>query len=163
MGAHQREMAPDLLLAFITYGSGSGFTRCAHLTFTPNAAHCPRRCPLKLRCDGANTERINLIGHTSLEMTSDESDDYDDDEIDAKAKQYCYKPPTHSDSFLNHLESVKSSWPYDPNEDNEEISKTGTHEFNNLSDGGVRCTGEPSIDPSRMLQSVVVDGEADWI
>jgi len=60
--------------------------------------------------------------------------------LDSKTTKQ-YKPPSHSNDFLEHLQSVKSSWP-----DNEE---------------GVHCTGEPSIDPSRILQSVVVDGESE--
>ena len=93
----------------------------------------------------------------------------DSDVLDTKAKQYGYKPPAHSDSFLRHLESVKSSWPYDPNNSGDELDDDGriddenSNKYKSISaDGGVKCTGEPSIDPSRMLQSVV-DGENDWI
>ena len=70
------------------------------------------------------------------------------DELDSKAKQYGYKSPSHSASFLKHLESVRSSWPYDPNDDESAIEGR---------EKSVPCTGEPAIDPSRMLQ------DADWI
>lgn len=71
------------------------------------------------------------------------------DELDSKAKQYGYKSPSHSESFLKHLESVRSSWPYDPNDDESAIE--GSEK------SCVPCTGEPAIDPSRMLQN------SDWI
>eukprot|EP00581_Thalassiosira_minuscula_P016189 CAMPEP_0183731342 /NCGR_PEP_ID=MMETSP0737-20130205/35148_1 /TAXON_ID=385413 /ORGANISM="Thalassiosira miniscula, Strain CCMP1093" /LENGTH=190 /DNA_ID=CAMNT_0025964049 /DNA_START=1 /DNA_END=573 /DNA_ORIENTATION=- len=82
--------------------------------------------------------------------------------LDAKAKQYNYKPPTHDESFLAHLESVKSSWTYDEEEDDTTTTNDSDKPSNNNNDWGVRCTGEPSIDPSRMVQSVV-DGESNWI
>ncbi|KAL3798462.1 hypothetical protein ACHAW5_007414 [Stephanodiscus triporus] len=80
--------------------------------------------------------------------------------LDSKAQTYGFKPPVHSDSFLRHLESVKSSWPRitDSNDDESDSEDNNIY----LNDGGVRCAGEPSIDPSRMLHSVV-DGESDWI
>ena len=86
---------------------------------------------------------------------------------DSKAKQYRYKSPAHSESFLRHLESVKTSWPYDPNDGDSDDSEDGaldekSDKCKSFYDGGVQCTGEPSIDPSRMLQ-VVLDGESDWI
>ncbi len=86
-------------------------------------------------------------------------------ELDCKAKQYGFKPPAHSESFLLHLESVKSSWPHLSDSFDEEAEAYLNDKMDNtrcLNDEGVRCAGEPSIDPSRMLQSVV-DGESDWI
>jgi hypothetical protein len=80
--------------------------------------------------------------------------------LDSKARRYGFKPPAHSESFLTHLESVKSSWPRITDSiDDESDSEDNSRSHN---DGGVRCAGEPSIDPSRMLHSVV-DGESDWI
>ncbi len=86
-------------------------------------------------------------------------------ELDCKAKQYGFKPPAHSESFLLHLESVKSSWPHLSDSIDEEADAYLNDKMDNtryLNDEGVRCAGEPSIDPSRMLQSVV-DYESDWI
>eukprot|EP00571_Detonula_confervacea_P005348 CAMPEP_0172314400 /NCGR_PEP_ID=MMETSP1058-20130122/22435_1 /TAXON_ID=83371 /ORGANISM="Detonula confervacea, Strain CCMP 353" /LENGTH=96 /DNA_ID=CAMNT_0013028259 /DNA_START=270 /DNA_END=557 /DNA_ORIENTATION=+ len=82
-------------------------------------------------------------------------------ELDLKAKQYGYKPPAHSESFLRHLESVDSSWPFDPNDNNDESDISRDEKTYKNNDGGVRCTGEPAMDPSRMLQNIV-DGESDW-
>jgi hypothetical protein len=84
--------------------------------------------------------------------------------LDSKAKQYGLKPPVHSESFLLHLESVKSSWPHLSGRIDEEDACRidGMDNSKYLNDEGVRCAGEPSIDPSRILQSVV-DGESDWI
>ena len=87
-------------------------------------------------------------------------------ELDCKAKQYGFKPPAHSESFLLHLESVKSSWPHLSDSIDEEadayLLNDKLDNTRYLNDEGVRCAGEPTIDPSRMLQSVV-DGESDWI
>ena len=59
-----------------------------------------------------------------------------------------YTPPLHSESFLQHLENVKSSWKPDSSDDDV---------------GGVPCFGEPTIDPSRMVQNSIVDGDSNWI
>ncbi|KAL7549373.1 hypothetical protein ACHAWF_012642 [Thalassiosira exigua] len=81
--------------------------------------------------------------------------------FDSEAIRDGYSPPAHSEAFLRHLEDVRSSWPYDPEEDG--ISDTSEEEtVHSFTREGVQCTGEPSIDPSRMVQSVV-DGEFDWI
>lgn len=110
-----------------------------------------------------------LMGSSILASSDDTSEDesianVEGNVIDSKAKKYGYKRPAHSEYFLQHMESVKSSWPYDPNDDN--VSDDGADEisakYNSVSDKGVRCTGEPSIDPSRMLQSVV-DDDSHWI
>lgn len=60
---------------------------------------------------------------------------------------YSTMPPLHSESFLRHLENVKSSWPDSGNDDV----------------GGVPCPREPMIDP--MVQHVIfiVAGESNWI
>jgi len=51
-----------------------------------------------------------------------------------------YKPPKFSQSFLKHMEQVRKSRVYN----NEE---------------GVECDGEPSVDPSRMVQDNGLDSE----
>ena len=127
---------------------------CWHQTYgpVPSVALASQRC-------GAN-DANNVINHI-LDITKCNKDtipdilksnSYDEgmgekvvatlfETLDSKTTKK-YNPPSHSNDFLDHLQSVKSSWP-----DNDE---------------GVYCTGEPSIDPSRILQSVVVDGESDW-
>ena len=57
-----------------------------------------------------------------------------------------YQPPTHTSSFLEHLESVRSAWP-----DTDGSSKEG-----------VDCTGEPSVDPSRTMQAAETD-DSNWM
>ena len=129
----------------------------------------------------AKTGRSNMLFSLSMLPSSDnineeedeeysaiisEVDDYDDDVLYSKAKQY--KPPTHSQSFIEHLESVKSSWPQDYDSKVDASSDGGDCEQKekhiNIDDyGGVYCVGEPSIDPSRVLDSVIVDGESNWI
>jgi hypothetical protein len=69
-----------------------------------------------------------------------------------------YNPPKHSEAFLRHLESVKLSWPYNDNT----AADVADHKIDNNSEYSVYCTGEPSIDPSRMLQSIS-DDDYDWI
>ena len=71
-----------------------------------------------------------------------------------------YKPPQHSESFLEHLKNVKQSWPYEETLD-VDPDDTGTDGVSQ-SKYAVSCTGEPSIDPRRQIQSVL-DGESDWI
>lgn len=85
------------------------------------------------------------------------NDDTDENDIDSDGTRR-YTPPKHSEAFLRHLESVQSSWPY--NDDTEEGVADETKDNN--SDYSVYCTGEPSIDPSRMLQSIS-DDDYDWI
>ncbi|KAL7448851.1 hypothetical protein ACHAWC_000977 [Mediolabrus comicus] len=74
-----------------------------------------------------------------------------------------YSPPKHSKEFLRHLESVKSSWPYndDSDKDKDVADQTKDGVLSN-SEYGVYCTGEPSIDPSRMLQGISED-DHDWM
>lgn len=76
-----------------------------------------------------------------------------------------YSPPKHSKEFLRHLESVKSSWPYNDvadKEDEDVADQTKDNVVLSNSEYGVYCTGEPSIDPSRMLQGISEDDQ-DWI
>lgn len=75
-----------------------------------------------------------------------------------------YSPPKHSKEFLRHLESVKSSWPYNDVADKEDEDVADQTKDNVLSNSeyGVYCTGEPSIDPSRMLKGISEDDQ-DWI
>ena len=79
--------------------------------------------------------------------------DQDADEINKDREESGrYTPIKHSEEFLLHLESVKSSWPY---KDEDGTDQT----IDNGSDYSVSCTGEPSMDPSRMLQSL----DYDWV
>ena len=88
-----------------------------------------------------------------------DKDDINEDEAKLKQQKQVYKPPGHSDSFLRHLEQVKSTWPSNTSDNNDDKLKTDANIDRNY---GVYCTGEPSIDPSRMIQAVS-DGESDWI
>mmetsp|Transcript_1675 Transcript_1675/g.2322 ORF Transcript_1675/g.2322 Transcript_1675/m.2322 type:complete len:135 (+) Transcript_1675:172-576(+) len=82
--------------------------------------------------------------------------DQDTDENDNDSKDTGrYTPIKHSEEFLLHLESVKSSWPYKDEDGTDQTSDSG-------SDYSVSCTGEPSMDPSRMLQSLT-DDDYDWV
>ena len=75
-----------------------------------------------------------------------------------------YSPPKHSKEFLRHLESVKSSWPYndDADKEDEDVADQAKDDVLSNCEYGVYCTGEPSIDPSRMLQGISEDDQ-DWI
>ena len=77
-----------------------------------------------------------------------------DKDRDATGKTL-YTPTKHSEEFLRHLESVKSSWPYNGEDVTDQTSDIS-------SDYSVQCTGEPSMDPSRMLQSLS-DDDYDWV
>lgn len=56
---------------------------------------------------------------------------------------------------------MKSSWPYDGAA--KDGNKEQTASDNEVaSEEGVFCTGEPAMDPSRMVQGVF-DGESNWI
>ena len=76
-----------------------------------------------------------------------------------------YSPPKHSKEFMRHLESVKSSWPYnddDADNEDEDVADQTKDDVLSNSEYGVYCTGEPSIDPSRMLQGISEDDQ-HWI
>lgn len=75
---------------------------------------------------------------------SDDKPSLDLDGSDAVDSQY--QPPNHTSSFLEHLESVRSSWPDTVDTDKE----------------GVDCTGEPSVDPSRTMQAAETD-DSNWM
>lgn len=62
----------------------------------------------------------------------------DDDE--SPKEETSYKPPVFSDSFKKHLEKVKGNFPTNDNE-------------------GIECTGEPAMDPSRMVMDDGIDSE----
>lgn len=79
--------------------------------------------------------------------SSDMDEAYKDDQNYTYGKD-SYKPPKHTESFLEHLKEVKRSWPSDQTSESNE--------------NGVFCTGEPSVDPSRQIQAIL-DGESDWI
>lgn len=86
----------------------------------------------------------------------------DDDGSNEETEQtLLYERPKHSDSFLKHLEAVKSSWPYDGAAKDGNKEQTAS-ENEVASEEGVFCTGEPAMDPSRMVQGVF-DGESNWI
>ncbi len=94
-----------------------------------------------------------------------DGDDESNIDGDADGTRRAYEAPAHSESFLQHLESVSSSWPHDKNDDNYDELNIGDEDkrYKSGNDWGVCCTGEPSIDPSRMVQNVVIDGECDWM
>ena len=79
----------------------------------------------------------------------------DNDKDSDGTGKYRYNPTKHSEDFLRHLENVKSSWPYNEEDVTDQTVDIG-------SDYSVSCTGEPSIDPSRMLQSLS-DDDYDWV
>jgi hypothetical protein len=68
----------------------------------------------------------------------------EDGKKDEKHNSKEYKPATFSKSFLAHMEQVKGGYSNSNNSNNEE---------------GVDCTGEPSMDPSRMVQDDGLDSE----
>ena len=84
-------------------------------------------------------------------LWSGTQEDEDDEEatdilsIDGSDADSQYRPPKHTSSFLEHLESVRSSWP-----------DSGS------SKEGVDCTGEPSVDPSRTIQAAETD-DSNWM
>jgi len=55
-------------------------------------------------------------------------------------KESTYKPPVFSNSFKKHLEKVKGTFPDNDKE-------------------GIECTGEPAMDPSRMVMDDGIDSE----
>lgn len=59
---------------------------------------------------------------------------------------YKYKPPQFSKSFMEHMERVRQQ------------GNSGTASAS-ASEEGVACTGEPSVDPSRMVQDDGLDSE----
>mmetsp|Transcript_18938 Transcript_18938/g.28076 ORF Transcript_18938/g.28076 Transcript_18938/m.28076 type:complete len:115 (+) Transcript_18938:110-454(+) len=64
----------------------------------------------------------------------------DDQDPDPDEKANCYKQPQFSDSFRKYIETVEDSFPMNDDE-------------------GVDCTGEPSMDPSRMVMDNGLDSE----
>jgi hypothetical protein len=115
-----------------------------------------------LRLTGTDTDDTfdgDLSGSTSASS---------DDGLNFKAKGFGFKSSGHSESFLLHLESVRSSWPrsgggyIDHDASDKSHQEHEMYDIGCLNDGGVPCEGEPSIDPSRMMQGVF-DGESYWI
>lgn len=78
----------------------------------------------------------------------DEDDEEATDKLSADGSDVDsqYRPPKHTSSFLEHLKSVRSSWPDTVDTDKE----------------GVDCTGEPSVDPSRTMQAAETD-DSNWM
>jgi len=96
-------------------------------------------------------ETNRVISQMTIDDDADEKNDNDSYDTGK------YNPPKHNDSFLRHLESVKSSWPF-----NDKIDEDDADPTTKSNKYRVYCTGEPSIDPSRMLQSIS-DDDYDWI
>mmetsp|Transcript_10585 Transcript_10585/g.21350 ORF Transcript_10585/g.21350 Transcript_10585/m.21350 type:complete len:172 (+) Transcript_10585:655-1170(+) len=86
-------------------------------------------------------KRSATVAHVKEEDGDDENDDPGSDTTSSD-----YKPPQHSSNFLQHLEQVRGAWP-DKQEDDEE---------------GVECTGEPAVDPSRIVQAAP-DDDSNWM
>jgi hypothetical protein len=78
------------------------------------------------------------ITHHCIARSSLVDDQQEDPHPDEEAK--CYKTPQFSDSFRKHIETVEGSFAINKNE-------------------GVDCTGEPSMDPSRMVMDNGLDSE----
>ena len=78
------------------------------------------------------------------DVIMEDNNNNDDGNIEENVTKpyYRYKQPIFSKSFLNHLNQVKKQRGYD-----------------NINNEGVDCTGEPSIDPSRMVQDDGLDSE----
>ena len=88
------------------------------------------------------------------------SNELNDDHLDSSnGTCYHYNPPKHSESFLEHLNEVKKSWPNIADNLNELVNSTDDWPEQSY---GVSCTGEPAVDPSRQIQSIL-DGEPDWM
>mmetsp|Transcript_4680 Transcript_4680/g.6827 ORF Transcript_4680/g.6827 Transcript_4680/m.6827 type:complete len:135 (+) Transcript_4680:129-533(+) len=105
--------------------------------------------------DGKNNMRrkdTNIL--FEMKIMNHDADENDNDS-DGTGR---YTPTKHSEEFLSHLESVKSSWPYNDDVDEDAADQT----IDNNSDYSVYCTGEPCMDPSRMLQSIS-DDDYDWV
>lgn len=103
-------------------------------------------------------EALNNMPPALLQMKNTNENDSSNSENTMR-----YSPPKHSKEFLRHLESVKSSWPYnDDDADKEDEDDQIKDDVLSNSEYGVYCTGEPSIDPSRMLQGISEDDQ-DWI
>ena len=117
------------------------------------------------------TDSLKMASTRGAIPNNDDDDEYN---TDATYYRYNYTPPSHTNEFLKHLESVKSSWPKNDDGRNNNKGEDSSDNKENLTDkineckcinddGGVFCTGEPSIDPSRMLNSAIIDGESNWI
>ena len=98
------------------------------------------------------------IDHTLL-MKSNELNNEHLDSSNGTSNHY--NPPKHSDSFLEHLNEVKKSWLNDADDLNDVVNSTDDGPEGSFN-YGVVCTGEPAVDPSRQIQSIL-DGEPDWI
>ena len=122
-------------------------------TFRQVPAQVPAQFPLL--CGQSNNDlRRKETNKILCQMAKVNHDTEENDKDSDGTGKYSYSPTKHSEDFLRHLESVKSSWPY-----NEEDV---TEQTNIGSDYSVSCTGEPSMDPSRMLQNIS-DDDYDWV
>lgn len=83
---------------------------------------------------------------TTVAHVKEEDDDGKNDAPGSDTTSSDYKPPQHSSTFLQHLEQVRGAWPDKQKEDEE----------------GVECTGEPAIDPSRIVQAASGD-DSNWM
>eukprot|EP00979_Chaetoceros_neogracilis_P018188 scaffold10556_cov258-Chaetoceros_neogracile.AAC.33 len=75
--------------------------------------------------------------HHNFSFVDSQDHQADDEEAPSKTS---YKQPQFSESFRKHMEAVNSSFPVNNGE-------------------GVDCTGEPSMDPSRMVMDNGLDSE----
>eukprot|EP00957_Ditylum_brightwellii_P059148 4488241-Ditylum_brightwellii.AAC.1 len=93
-----------------------------------------------------SSRRVNnrqIFSTPSEEMETQEFENNKNEQIEEKDDDAATKPITISPSLLKHLQAVKASWPEE--------------------EGGVACTGEPSIDPSRQIEAAgVVENEEWW-
>ena len=93
------------------------------------------------------TSKVTSYKH-ALVLQSNRSDEEDEvneesnceSSIDSKQHAYVYKPPKFSNAFRQHMESIKGKFPTNDDE-------------------GVDCTGEPAMDPSRMVMDDGLDSE----
>eukprot|EP00978_Attheya_sp_CCMP212_P013747 scaffold34597_cov43-Attheya_sp.AAC.2 len=93
---------------------------------------------------------VVLAHNAAASTTEDQHDDNDDDDDDEQDDDHnnrstAYEPPKFSPSFLKRMEQVRASWPTTPE-----------------NDGGVECTGEPAMDPSRQIQTLDLE-DSDWM
>jgi len=95
--------------------------------------------------DHSEDENIIRVGAVSNMNDKHEKDDTKSKslsklETDTLKSNYRYKPPQFSDAFQKHMQEIKETFPVND-------------------DDGVDCTGEPSIDPSRMVMDDGLDSE----
>jgi hypothetical protein len=88
---------------------------------------------------------VVVLAHTNAASTTEDQQQQDDEEDNNKNRTTTYEPPKFSPSFLKRMEQVRASWP-----------------TTSENDGGVECTGEPAMDPSRQIQTLDLE-DSDWM